>query len=436
MVKKTFTFFWSLRHQFIKYFIIGIGAVILDMSTLLFFKEILKISPVIAVTANQILVLIFVFLLNKYWSFKENSMTHRQLFRFGILVIYNYSFAVVAMYVFNNLLKFDYRLVRLGSIILAVSWNFFLYKYWVYTGDKSVIEKLLNDQQVVKIMSNNPNMPEAEARAISSTLNQLSTIQHAPVYQTAPKKIIARFKDLSPSFWDLSKVGRAKYYSEVVNKVIEGKTISQAIQLANQLFFGVLVVNIPSMTKPEISMSGQALSNENVNNQEVNLFSETKKYKNLVKVTSEGSYSNSIYTKSMKDVYDLNNIDIFTMSGIPFNQSEQTLDSLNKVFSLYPKGFLQGLNIKIANKLPSIGGQATAAFNKKNNTIYISAEGLNNTKLASDFAHEIGRYIYDNGVIYGINDLGKTEFIEKFKADPTLFFKNLKSVKSEVNNEY
>jgi len=136
MVKKTFTFFWSLRHQFIKYFIIGIGAVILDMSTLLFFKEILKISPVIAVTANQILVLIFVFLLNKYWSFKENSMTHRQLFRFGILVIYNYSFAVVAMYVFNNLLKFDYRLVRLGSIILAVSWNFFLYKYWVYTGDK------------------------------------------------------------------------------------------------------------------------------------------------------------------------------------------------------------------------------------------------------------------------------------------------------------
>ncbi|MDD4902513.1 MAG: GtrA family protein [Patescibacteria group bacterium] len=136
MLKKTLKFFWSLRRQFAKYFIVGVSAVILDMSSLIFLKEILHFPPFVAVLTNQVFILAFVFLLNKYWSFKEHSLTHRQLFRFGIVVIYNYSFAVSAMYVFNHLLAFDYRLVRLGSIILAVSWNFFLYKYWVYAASK------------------------------------------------------------------------------------------------------------------------------------------------------------------------------------------------------------------------------------------------------------------------------------------------------------
>lgn len=89
-------------------------------------------APVVAVITNQIVVLIFVFLLNKYWSFRGTALSHRQIIRFGIVVVFDYFFAVSAMYVFNHLLKFDYRLVRLASIAVAVSWNFFLYKYWVY----------------------------------------------------------------------------------------------------------------------------------------------------------------------------------------------------------------------------------------------------------------------------------------------------------------
>jgi putative flippase GtrA len=41
------------------------------------------------------------------------------------------------MYVFNHGFGFDYRLVRICSIALMVSWNFFLYKYWVYKPDLS-----------------------------------------------------------------------------------------------------------------------------------------------------------------------------------------------------------------------------------------------------------------------------------------------------------
>jgi putative flippase GtrA len=140
MIKKTAKFFWSLRHQFAKYFIVGVGAVILDMSSLIFLKEYLHFKPFVAVIANQAFVLVFVFLMNKYWSFKEHSLTHRQLYRFAIVVIFNYCFSVSAMYIFNHKLNYDYRLVRLASIILAVSWNFFLYKYFVYASAEKIKE--------------------------------------------------------------------------------------------------------------------------------------------------------------------------------------------------------------------------------------------------------------------------------------------------------
>jgi putative flippase GtrA len=140
MIKKTFKFFWSLRQQFARYFIVGLTSFFLDMGSLIFLKESLHVAPFLAVIANQVFLLIFIFLMNKYWSFKNSAMTKQQILRFGIVVIFNYIFAVLAMYIFNHRLNFDYRLVRVGSIILSVSWNFFLYKYFVYVAKKLVVQ--------------------------------------------------------------------------------------------------------------------------------------------------------------------------------------------------------------------------------------------------------------------------------------------------------
>ena len=139
MFLKLLKYFWSLRRQFAKYFIIGISGVILDMVTLVLFKEVFGIAPTIAVIVNQILLLSYNFYLNKNWSFREKSMPHKQIARFLILALGNYIFSVGAMYIFNHVLDFDYRLVRLATIAIMVSWNFLLYKYWVYKSEPSVI---------------------------------------------------------------------------------------------------------------------------------------------------------------------------------------------------------------------------------------------------------------------------------------------------------
>ena len=138
MIKKTFSYFWSVRHQFTKYLIVGISGVFLDLATLIFFKEFFGFNATVAVVCNQILMLTYNFLLNKYWSFKNKEIPQKQIVRYLILAGFNYFFSVGVMYLFNHLVNYDYRLVRIATIAVMVLWNFFLYKYWVYREVKSL----------------------------------------------------------------------------------------------------------------------------------------------------------------------------------------------------------------------------------------------------------------------------------------------------------
>ncbi len=132
MIKKTLAYFWSIRQQFTKYFITGVSAVILDISSLAFFKEVLYFTPLEAIIVNQFFLLAYVFFVNKHWSFKSTGLTHRQMVRFLTLSGVNYLISVTWMWFWNEKFGFNYLGVRIVNVALSVSWNFLLYKYWVY----------------------------------------------------------------------------------------------------------------------------------------------------------------------------------------------------------------------------------------------------------------------------------------------------------------
>ncbi len=132
MIQKTLTYIWSARREFIKYALVGGSGFVLDMGTLILFKEYFGVSAVIAVIINQALILTYNFSLNKWWSFRNKEMPHKQLVRYIMLALFNYGFSVLAMYIFHDHYGYDYRWVRVGSVMAMVLWNFFLYKHWVY----------------------------------------------------------------------------------------------------------------------------------------------------------------------------------------------------------------------------------------------------------------------------------------------------------------
>lgn len=132
MIKKLVTHLWNARVEFAKYFIIGISAYFLDVICLYFLKHRLGFSPTLAVVVDQPPIILFVFLLNKHWSFGVKGMGETQMLKFGAVVAMNYFISVVWMAVFNHHFGLNYIYVRTANVAVAVGWNFLLYKHWVY----------------------------------------------------------------------------------------------------------------------------------------------------------------------------------------------------------------------------------------------------------------------------------------------------------------
>lgn len=128
-IKETFL---SSRKQLVRYFITGVSGVFFDLLTLYILKEFFKLGPVWAVAINQLIMYTYVFLMNKYWTFGVRGMTHRQMIKFYSLAIVNYLFSITWMWILNNRLGVNYLVARTGNIGLSTSWNFLLYKLWVY----------------------------------------------------------------------------------------------------------------------------------------------------------------------------------------------------------------------------------------------------------------------------------------------------------------
>lgn len=133
-----------MRVQFAKYFTIGIGAVVLDIWSLHFLVS-LKVDPILSIVINQLVIVNLVFLLNKRWSFGAKGITHKQAIKFYLVAGFNYLFAIAWMWFFTNLLNLHqyveyfgvsqanyYLIVRLVNVAMSVSWNFLLYKFFVY----------------------------------------------------------------------------------------------------------------------------------------------------------------------------------------------------------------------------------------------------------------------------------------------------------------
>lgn len=121
-----------MRVQFARYFVVGISGLVVDMFTLWIFIDLFGWWAIPSLMVNQFIVLTYVFYLNKLWAFKSTGQTKKEVQRYLLLYFFNYIIAIAWMWFWHNKLGFEPKLVRLGNIILAVSWNFLLYKFFVY----------------------------------------------------------------------------------------------------------------------------------------------------------------------------------------------------------------------------------------------------------------------------------------------------------------
>ncbi len=131
MFKKIFCYFWGHRITFIKYVLVGSSSALIDIGgfALLFY---LGFYYILAAVISQACALIYNFSLNRTWSFKCKEHMKRQMVRYAIMVSCNYTLALILLYVGVDIFGFHEVLTKVGISMIAVCWNFILYRQWVF----------------------------------------------------------------------------------------------------------------------------------------------------------------------------------------------------------------------------------------------------------------------------------------------------------------
>lgn len=110
---------------------------ILDYLVMIFCTEILHIHFTISIAIGGIIGAVLNFSVNRYWTFDDNNASKSpvgiQLVKFIFVVAGSIALKSSGTYLLTNWLKLDYKITRIiVDIIVSLSFNYVLQKYWVF----------------------------------------------------------------------------------------------------------------------------------------------------------------------------------------------------------------------------------------------------------------------------------------------------------------
>ncbi len=125
---------------FIKYAVVWLSWTIIDLTSLYFFVDILKIYLYLWITLSFLLAVLNNFLFNKLWTFRDKSIKYkRQFIKFLIVSIIWFILTLFFMYIFVDLIKIYYLYAKIMTSMIVILWNFLWNKYWTFKNNSNIL---------------------------------------------------------------------------------------------------------------------------------------------------------------------------------------------------------------------------------------------------------------------------------------------------------
>jgi putative flippase GtrA len=122
----------SSAADFTRYVVIGVCTVALDVGLLVFTHQVLGFPLAVATTVAYAASWLFNFSLNRYWIVgTEARGVTRHAARFTALVAANYAITV-AVVTSADSWGVPYVVAKVAVVIASTSWNYLLYRHWVF----------------------------------------------------------------------------------------------------------------------------------------------------------------------------------------------------------------------------------------------------------------------------------------------------------------
>jgi putative flippase GtrA len=122
----------QITGQFIKYVITGLVSFTTEISLVYLFTEVVKLWYIYSNSMALLAVFIINFSLNRFWAFRSRQPFVKQLIMSGTLFFLNLVAGNAIMYFFTETIRLYYLFSKVIATGMAVTWNFLLYKYYIY----------------------------------------------------------------------------------------------------------------------------------------------------------------------------------------------------------------------------------------------------------------------------------------------------------------
>jgi putative flippase GtrA len=118
--------------QFVKYVITGLVSFSVEISLVYLLTDVVKMWYIYSNSIALFIVFIISFSLNRFWAFQSKQPFMKQFFMSGLLFALNLVVGNAVMFFFTEKVHLYYLFSKVIATGLSVTWNFFLYKYYIY----------------------------------------------------------------------------------------------------------------------------------------------------------------------------------------------------------------------------------------------------------------------------------------------------------------
>lgn len=118
--------------SFRRYLFVGVSTVMLDFLLLLILRSKFSSGLLSAVSIAYWISIAYNFTLNRYWSFEASKgLVPRQLFLYGLLLIFNYLVTLAVVWGIESVGISEY-LAKLMALGLTITWTYIFYKKIIF----------------------------------------------------------------------------------------------------------------------------------------------------------------------------------------------------------------------------------------------------------------------------------------------------------------
>lgn len=119
--------------QFKRYLITGFTSFAVEYMLYIFLYKKLNFHYIVASSLVYLAIFWFVFLVNRFWSFKSKGNIKKQLLYYCLLFVFNILVSnILLMYLLTDVLGIHPYISQVLKMGAVVSWNFILYKEVIY----------------------------------------------------------------------------------------------------------------------------------------------------------------------------------------------------------------------------------------------------------------------------------------------------------------